>query len=180
MGFRPEWGDEQMLRGVEYIVSHQRRWEDTGWRLCLREGKFELDNIGFWSSKAGDAAFNWRDEHAKSRLKTAVHSLVQANLSLHLHVFGDLASKHALQLLHSAEAAAPCERADRRHKLAHVYQLQQTDEELACAVNATLVYQPLWFSDAAWHTYDEEAKRTHREMMLRGNVCYGSDWDISS
>merc|ERR1711959_451009 len=52
MGFRPDWDNEQMQHCMDYTVARQRSWEDTGWRMCLREGKFELDNIGFWSTRA--------------------------------------------------------------------------------------------------------------------------------
>merc|ERR1712046_245051 len=91
--------------------------------------------------------------------------------------------KHALKSIDRAEKLAvkheACSIEGRRHKLAHVFELQAGDEA-ALPPGVRLAFQPAWFSNKEWSSYDDAAVETHRRLVARNAICYGSDWDISS
>jgi len=68
--------------------------------------------------------------------------------------------------------------ADRRHKLAHVFELLPADVAEVCQTPSVfVVYQPIWFALG----YDAETVTQHRSLVEGGaSVCYGSDWDITA
>eukprot|EP00931_Biecheleriopsis_adriatica_P030614 TRINITY_DN18033_c0_g1_i3.p1 TRINITY_DN18033_c0_g1~~TRINITY_DN18033_c0_g1_i3.p1 ORF type:complete len:413 (-),score=59.69 TRINITY_DN18033_c0_g1_i3:9-1247(-) len=187
IGFKNYLAAEEITALLERVKSLRRGWTQTDFRLCIREAKVEIDNLCQWSSSSRHGSSSWD----LAKLDRVIHAMVTAGFSMHCHVFGDLAAKHAIRSIRCAEAAAdPCYMSDPpRHKLAHVFELQREDEEAVASSVAdgsissssvVAVYQPYWFSNKAWSSYEELAAQTHNRLVARGAVCYGSDWDISS
>mmetsp|Transcript_13143 Transcript_13143/g.20775 ORF Transcript_13143/g.20775 Transcript_13143/m.20775 type:complete len:574 (-) Transcript_13143:210-1931(-) len=179
IGFKAYWGDEQLSGALDRIGNIRRDWAETHNRYCIREAKVEVDNACQWSSTYTRSKASWDLD----TLDRVVDALVVADFSMHFHVFGDLAAKYALHALQRAELLAPKyalgSPQNRIHKLAHVFELQAVDEN-AIPANVKVVYQPAWFSNKEWSSYSDEAVQTHQRLSVKGLVCYGSDWDISS
>jgi len=186
IGFKAFWSEEETDAMFERVKHLRRTWDETGPRLCIREIKIEVDNLGFWSSSSKYSGPSWDLE----RLDRVVEEMVAADFSIHLHVFGNLAAKHSLDSLRRAEAKSESARTarveQRRHKLAHVFELLPEDEAFLSSREGTFsssvvaVFQPFWFSDRAWTSYEDEAAPMHQRLVGHGAACYGSDWDISS
>lgn len=183
LGFKDDWSPDHISEIVERAPVLRQSWEDTNFRFCLREAKVEVDH---------GRTISWEE----AKLASLVNNMVAANFSMHMHVFYAQAAQHSLSLLLAAEncrlpdgakASAKCkagpalrpERNNRRHKLAHVFELRPDDIRTVCKTPFVhIVYQPMWFRHAA--SYDEEAVAAHVELVQNGGqVCYGSDWDIS-
>lgn len=179
LGFKSHLAGEELGGLLERVASSRVDWPETGYRLCMREAKVEVDGAWQWSSSSRHGGPSWD----LAALDQVIERMVGADFSMHCHVFGDLAAKHTLKTLRRAEEAAPRAAggpAGRRHKLAHVFGLQPEDEAALPCASTVAVFQPFWFSDKAWNSYSDDAVAFHQRLASRGLACYGSDWDISS
>jgi len=181
IGFKSHWDAEEIGAVLDRVKHTRRDWADTGYRFCVREAKVEVDNVSQWSSRSSS---KWsKPSWDLEQFDRVVETMVGADFSMHMHTFGDLAAKHSLQSLQRAEATAPAKTyggtGERRHKLAHVFELLREDEAYLSS-SLLAVFQPYWFDNRAWSTYDDEAVQVHQRLTEHQAVCYGSDWDISS
>merc|ERR1711971_929663 len=103
-----------------------------------------------------------------------------------MHVFNGHAVQHSLELLLEAEhqigeTVPPQHTGDRRHKLAHAFEMLDEDAELLCQLPFIhVVYQPAWFGPGWAYNEERGTPKTHQKLVHQGaSVCYGSDWDIS-
>jgi len=164
LGFKHAWSPDCISEIVERAPGQRLVWEDTNFRYCLREAKVEVDHF---------SGLSWD----KAQLSSLVQSMVAANFSMHMHIFYTAAAELSMSVLLDAEKGKRS--SDRRHKLAHLYEIGPEERRMACRTPYVhLVYQPMWFRIGS--SYDEDAVRSHRELLENGAaVCYGSDWDIS-
>lgn len=200
LGFKEDWSPERYDELLTRAASLRTEWMETDFRYCLREAKIEVDH-SCWSATGSSGGAAW-DLALMDRI---IVSMIRMNFSMHLHVFGNLAAQHSIRALKAAEVEA-CKVAvnagahqraavssrgrdgltglqsrepeERRHKLAHVFELLSEDAHTLCQTPCIyVVYQPYWFHQG----YDDDTARTHRDLISGGaSVCYGSDWDITT
>jgi len=173
LGFKEYWDQERLGSIVASSTAIRKTWEDTDFRYCLREAKVEVDHS------------QWGLAWEKPKLASVVHGMIAANFSIHMHVFFSEAVQHSLKLLLEAErhrqTVLPQHAGDRRHKLAHAFEILAEDAKLLCQTPFIhVVYQPAWFGSGWAYTEERGTPKTHQMLVRQGaSVCYGSDWDIS-
>lgn len=135
IGFKSHLDEQEIGALINRVKPLLLEWSETSHRLCVREAKVEIDNVGRWSSSVPCSRPNWD----LVQLDRVIQSMVAAGFSMHCHVFGDLAAKHAIASIRRAEEAMP-EKRQLRHKLAHVFELQREDEVLLCSKEVEQCY----------------------------------------
>lgn len=201
LGFKHDWSRARISGTVERAPDARSTWEATDYRYCLREAKIEVDHC-HWSREGGET----RGEPSwdLTVMDEVVGSMVSADFSIHMHVFGNLAAQRSIQTLLQAEEAAMSREtstrrgrssrdqggarartsstrreagAQRRHKLAHIFDFLDEDRvKLIESPSIFLVYQPYWFQNGN----NKETAQQHAELLANGaSICYGSDWDIT-
>jgi len=176
IGFRDDMPAKRIAEIVARAPTMRRAWQATDFRYCVREGKVEVDH--------GRGDISWDSK----KLASVVHGMLQADFSMHMHVFYSAATHHSVELLLEAEQeqrkrqksrGSASTTGDRRHKLAHAFEISAEDAASLCKTPLIAVcYQPYWFKTE--YSYDDTAVGTHAELLRGGaRVCYGSDWDIT-
>eukprot|EP00927_Polykrikos_kofoidii_P025667 TRINITY_DN23027_c0_g1_i1.p1 TRINITY_DN23027_c0_g1~~TRINITY_DN23027_c0_g1_i1.p1 ORF type:complete len:950 (+),score=158.40 TRINITY_DN23027_c0_g1_i1:36-2852(+) len=203
IGFKDHWTHEKLCEELECAVAMRRTWKDTGYRYCLQEAKVEVDHCMWSTNRGGSCSWDY------PLLEHVVRTMVQADFSVHFHVFGDLAARHSLQLLSSFDApaisAAGSQSPSPRRVATAVATETNSSGRSRDTTNATtprrhkiahvfeLLPEEIDILDGMrsvfvvyqplWFSKGEKAEQAqqHQELLRRGaSVCYGSDWDITA